>query len=134
VPGDIAILFRSNAALREYEDGLGRLLRDAVVAVRQAGGGLFYQRPEVVVAYRVLRVLLHYPDDTALSLALQTPFFPGADPARQEQHVLQYGSRRGHPLTDWFEETYPHWKAALDELRGLSRTATVPQLLARLYA
>lgn len=132
--GDIAILFRSGTALREYEEGLGAALRGHGVTVRQVGGGLFYQRPEIVDTYRVLRVLLHYPDDTALSLALQTPFFHGVDAARQEQHILQYGSRHGHPLTDWFEATYPRWRGSLDELRGMVRVATVPQILARLYA
>src|SRR5262249_13514267 len=122
--GDIALLFRSNTALREYEVGLGATLRGDGITVREEGGGLFYQRGEIVDAYRVLRVLLHYPDDTALSLALQTPFFQGVDASRQEQHILQYGSTRGHPLTDWFEATYPRWKDALAELRGMVRTAT----------
>src|SRR5262249_60406623 len=75
--GDIALLFRSNTALREYEEELGAALRGDGITVRQEGGGLFYRRGEIVDAYRVLRVLLHDPDDTALSLALQTPFFQG---------------------------------------------------------
>jgi DNA helicase-2/ATP-dependent DNA helicase PcrA len=132
-PGDIAILFRSNGALHDYEVGLTAQFQGSGIAVRQEGGGLFYRRPEVADTYRVLRVLLHYPDDAALSLALATPYFRGVNPAHEEQRLLQYGVRHGHPLTDWFEREHPRWKEALDELRALVRSATVPQILGRLY-
>src|SRR5439155_6128463 len=71
--------------------------------------------------------------DAALSLALATPYFRGVDPSHEEQRLLQYGVRHGHPLTDWFEREHPGWKDALDELRALVRSATVPQILGRLY-
>jgi ATP-dependent exoDNAse (exonuclease V) beta subunit len=131
--GDVVLLFRSNGALRDYELGLTGQFQGSGIQVRQEGGGLFYQRPEVVATYRLLRVLLQYPDDAALSLALATPYFHGVDPTVEEQRLLQYGVRYGHPLTDWFERQHPRWKAALDELRGLVRSATVPQILGRLY-
>jgi DNA helicase-2/ATP-dependent DNA helicase PcrA len=81
----------------------------------------------------MLHLLLHYPDDTALSLALATPFLRGSDPSREEQRLLQYGVQFGHPLTDWFEREHPPAKAALEELRGMVRSATVPQIVGRLY-
>src|SRR5262249_54197751 len=125
--------FRSNYALREYEEALGTQLRPFGITVRQEGGGLFYQRPEVVATFRVLRLLLHYPDDTTLSLALRTPYLSDVQAAQEEQRLLQYGVKCSRPLTDWFEQTYPQAAARLEELRGMVRSATVPQILARLY-
>lgn len=132
-PGDIAVLFRSNTALRDYELGLTAQFQGTDIVVRQEGGGLFYRRPEIVDTYRMLRLLLHYPDDTTLSLALGTAYFYGIDPTAEEQRLLQYGVRYGHPLTDWFEREHAAQRAALDELRGMVRSATVPQILGRLY-
>jgi ATP-dependent exoDNAse (exonuclease V) beta subunit len=131
--GDIALLFRSNTALSEYEAGLTAQFQGTDIRVRQEGGGLFYRRPEVVATYRMLHLLLHYPDDTALSLALGTPYLRGADPSREEQRLLQYGVQFGHPLTDWFEREHADAMVALDELRGMVRSATVPQIVGRLY-
>jgi ATP-dependent exoDNAse (exonuclease V) beta subunit len=101
------------------------------VSARHEGGGLFYHRPEVAATYRVL-LLLDYPDDAVPAAALESPYFAGVDAAAEGQRLLQYGKRRGNPLTDRFEREHPGPATALAELRGLVRTATVPQLLGRL--
>jgi DNA helicase-2/ATP-dependent DNA helicase PcrA len=131
-PGDIAVLFRSNWVLRAYEEGLALLLPPGVRA-RREGGGQFYARPEAAATYRVLRLLLDYPDDAVLVAALESPYFASVNSTAEEQRLLQYGKQRGNPLTDWFEREHPRLAEALAELRALVRTATVPQILGRLY-
>lgn len=128
-PGDIAILARGNATLKHYAAGLA----SQGLSVRLDAGGGFYQAREIVDTYRVLQLLVHYPDDTALSVALDTLYLDDVDAASQEQHLLQYAVTEGRPLTDWFEDHYPDHARRLAELRECLRTDTVSELLGRFY-
>jgi DNA helicase-2/ATP-dependent DNA helicase PcrA len=127
--GDIAILARSNAVLARYAAGLAA----AGLSVCREAGGAFFQTPEIIDTYRVLDLLVHYPDDTALSVALDTFYFADVDDAAQEQHLLQYRVTEGRPLTDWFEDHYPDRAQLLAALRDAIRTDSVSELLGRLY-
>jgi DNA helicase-2/ATP-dependent DNA helicase PcrA len=131
--GDIAILVRSNNQLSNYERQLQILLRDTGISVRSDAGGSFFKKPEIVSTFQMLKLVLYYPDDTALSLALRTPYLQGVDPTAHEQYILQYRPLEGTPLMDWFEQTYPNYNQNLLELRKAVRSATVPQILAILY-
>src|SRR5207302_313370 len=76
---------------------------------------------------------IDYPDDTVLAVALGSPYFAGVDATAEEQRLIQYGKQRGQPLSDWFQRTHPALADGIAELRGLVRTATVPQILGRAY-
>lgn len=128
LPADIALLVRSNHQLRLYEEGL----RALGLPVRAESGGAFFEQPEIVSTYHLLRLLLHYPDETALTLALRTPYLADVDLGGVEQSLLQY-EMSGQPLTDALEERYPEIEARLRGLSALVRSETVPQILARLY-
>jgi DNA helicase-2/ATP-dependent DNA helicase PcrA len=131
-PGDIAVLFRSNATMQDYAARLPGLLR-GVTRVQVDTGGQFFQKPEVVATYRMVRLALHYPDVAVLSQALRTAYLRDVDAAAQEAQFLQYGTQEGHALTDWFENNHANHARALANLRAAVRTDTVPQWLARLY-
>lgn len=131
--GDIAILVRSNTQLDEYERELSSRLAPHGISVRKDTGGQFYRQPEIVATYRMLRLILNYPNDTTLSLALGTPYLHGVDAARREREMIQYRMEEGSPLTDWFEEYYSEHAERLAQMRQVVRTDTVPQILARLY-
>lgn len=130
-PGDIAILGRTNAQLMCYEAALKPILEPHGIQIRRETGGQFYQRPEIVATYRMLRLVLRFPDDLTLSLALRTPYLRDIDGSSEEAYLLQYGAKEGSPLTDWFETTEAYQKIL--EIRNASRADTVPQLLVRLY-
>lgn len=132
-PGDITILVRANSHLRTYERELSARLAPKGVVVRQDAGGQFYQRPEIVATYRMLRLVLHYPSDPILSMALRSPYLAGLDPSDREQIMIQYGTRQGMLLTDWLKGRHPITEGHLAELRRAVRTDTVPQILERLY-
>lgn len=133
-PGDIAILARANWLVDALAERVGQALAPDGIDVRADRGLAFYERPEIVATYRMLRLLVRHPDDAALSSALRTPYLAhGADPSDCERDLLQYGCHEGHPITDWFERTYSEENAALDELLLAARTETAPQLLGRLY-
>jgi DNA helicase-2/ATP-dependent DNA helicase PcrA len=127
--GDIAVLTRSNRVLRAYADGMRR----AGIPVREESGGLFWQRPEIVSTYRMLLLVLNYPDDTALSLAFGTDYFRGVDAAPFEQMMIQYQMQGDHPLTDWTRTNHARLMDKIAELQVAVRKDTVPQLIARLY-
>ena len=132
--GDIAILARSNWFVDQMTERVREALTSHGVDVRADRGMTFYARPEVVATYRILRLLIRYPDDSALSSALRTPYFDELpDLQREERRLLQYGTREGQPLTDWFEEVHVDQVEQLADLRRAARTDTAPQLLGRLY-
>ncbi len=131
--GDIAILVRSNSQLSNYERQLQICLRGRGITLRSDAGGSFFEQPEIVSTFQMLKLVLHYPDDTALSLALRTPYLRDADTTAHEQYILQYKTEEGNPLMDWFEDNYPNYRYPLLELRNAVRSATVSQLLAQLY-
>lgn len=128
-PSDIAVLVRTNYILDEYDAAL----RAMGLQVQKDQGGRFFEHPAIVSTYHMLRLLLRYPDEIALSLALRTPYLRGADASAEEQHLLTYGKAKGTPLFDWFASHYPEKIERLKELRTAVRMDTVPQILARLY-
>lgn len=132
-PGEVAVLLRSVRNVVRYAGEFQRLLEGRGIPVRAEVGGGLYRQPEIVSTCHVLRLLLHHPDDTALSVALRTPYLRRADLAVEEQRILQMGPTEETPLTDWFEDQYPEYATQLAQLRRATRTDTVPQLLARLY-
>lgn len=133
-PGDFVILTRSNAAMRSLTAELGDLLASDRIEVRADRGSGFFERPEIVATYRMLRLLVRWPDDAALSMALRTPYLAGAVNAGEvERNVLQYGIREGRPITDWLEQAHPDTAATLAHLRRAVRVDTAPQLLGRIY-
>ena len=131
-PGDITILVRANSHLRTYERELNARLGVYGVEIRQDVGGQFYQQPEIVSTYRMLRLVLHYPSDPILSMALSSPYLSGLDASAEERRALQY-RYEGLPITDWLEGAHPEVEERLAELRRAVRTDTVPQILERLY-
>ncbi len=130
--GDIAVLFRGNEALGEYEPRLRALLVGDGIEVRRESGSGFYRRPEVIGVYRLLRLLLDYPSDIALALALETPYLADVDLADTLTSYLWYGRKQGHELTDRFEAKYAERAALFRRLRSALRTDTVPELLGRM--
>lgn len=128
-PGDIAVLLRSNRHLREYATRLRTLTGKKV---QEETGGLFFQRPEIVASYRMLLLILHYPDDAVLALALDTPYFIDVDSSAKQQEIIQY-QFTGTPLSDWLESNYPKHHERIEELRRDMLDDNVTQLLARIY-
>ena len=133
-PGHVVVLCRTNRLVQAYVDALSA----AGVPARADTGFSPYARPEVIATYRILRVLLHYPDDTTLALALDTPYFRNVDATEERRRLVQLDRRLNetsgfHPLLDWLQNTYPELAQALLTLRRAVRTDTVPQLIARLY-
>jgi ATP-dependent exoDNAse (exonuclease V) beta subunit len=132
-PADIAILVRSNPLAEKYEIDLNEALRDTGFEVRRDSGGSFFQRPEIVSTYRMLKLLLRFPNDRVLTMALDTPYLQCVDSTFHEQYVLQYKPSRGNALSDWFRTNYPDLVRSLLDLGAHARVATVPVLIAELY-
>lgn len=132
-PGELVVLLRGNENVTRYAAGLHAHLAPYGIRVRAELGGGLYQQPEVVSTCHMLRLILHYPDDTALSMALRTPYLRGVDVSLAEQHILQLGSTEPDPLTSWFQGAAPVPHATLMGLRAAVKRDTVPQLLGRLY-
>jgi ATP-dependent exoDNAse (exonuclease V) beta subunit len=130
--GDIALLLRTREAVSTYANGLQAVLApDVRVRAEEVGG--FYQRPEIISTYHMLRLVLHRFDDTVLTLALRTPYLREADLSDFEHNLLQYRLGEGSALTDEFEDRHPEYHRHLEALRAAVRTETVPQLLGRVY-
>lgn len=132
-PGEVVVLLRGNAKAVRYARELQRLLEPDEIDVRADAGGGLYSQPEIVSTCHMLRLLLNHPDDTALSMALRTPYLRDVDLTVEEQRILQMSPGDEYPLTDWFEDHHPEPAGMLAELRAAVRTDTVPQILARLY-
>ena len=85
----------------------------------------------------MLRLLLHYPDDTTLTVALRTPYLRDIAPTAAEkiQELIQARSEGPTPLLTWLtkDRRHPALAERLVGLRKLIRTETVPKLLRRLY-
>jgi DNA helicase-2/ATP-dependent DNA helicase PcrA len=129
-PGDIVLLTRSNAVLSRYIAGLQPLVQ---ATVRAEAGGQFYQRTEIVDTFRMLLLILDYPDVSTLSTALETAYLRHADPREREQFMLQYRTTEGMPLKDWLKDRHPAYHEAIQTLRAAMRKDTVPQIIGRLY-
>ncbi|MDM0115657.1 ATP-dependent helicase [Variovorax sp. J22R133] len=124
-PGDIAVLVRSNYEVGEWVDAL----QAQGVLARADSGTPILRRPEVVATYRLLQLLVRYPDDVALVEALNTPYLREVDLSPEIASLMSYGRQRGRPLTDAFERRFGAIATKLIDIRNASLTATVPQLL-----
>jgi DNA helicase-2/ATP-dependent DNA helicase PcrA len=126
-PGDIVVLTRENAEVDEWVEALKTAGLDA-----QADKGTpFFQREEIVSAYRLLNLVVRYPDDPALVEALRTEYLDSVNLMAEEARLLTYGFQRGTPLTGAFEREYPREHRQILDLRSASRSMTVPELLGK---
>ena len=128
-PGDIVVLTRTNESVQAYAQALA----SAGVSARADRGEQFYDAPETVAVYRLLRLVLHYPHDGVVSQALDTPYLAHLGGEVEEARLVQYGAVDGYPLVDWLETTHPEVAGRLAALRERVRIDTVSQLLRRLY-
>lgn len=126
--GDIAVLVRTNAEVDEWVEALNA----QGVPGRSDNGTPVLRRPEIVATYRILQVLVRYPDDVTLVEALNTPHLREVDLSAEIAHLLSYGRERGTPLTGAFERKYPALAEQLRQFRIASLTSTVPQLLGQI--
>jgi ATP-dependent exoDNAse (exonuclease V) beta subunit len=127
-PGDIVVLTRENAEVDPWVAAL-----NAAGLRAQADKGMpFFQREEIVSVYRLLNLVVRYPDDPALVEALRTEYLNSVDLAAEETRLLTYGFQRGKPLTGAFEREYPKEHQQILALRAASRSITVPELLGKL--
>ena len=69
VAGDCALLYRSNAQSRVFEEQLGQ----AGLPYRVYGGQRFFERMEIKDALAYLRMVAHRDDDAAFERAVNTP-------------------------------------------------------------
>ena len=90
-PGHVVVLCRTNRLVQAYAEHL----RAAGIPARADTGASPYTRPEIIATYRLLRVLLHYPDDTTIALALDTPYFHDVDALAERRRLVQLGPERG---------------------------------------
>jgi len=134
--GDIAILFRANWALEAYETELRNLLGEEI-PVRRDEGGSFYRRPEVIAVYRILRLVLEYPDEIVLSQALHTPYLRTMytlDPAPAEATLLGPGRFDGVGIERWVRKSHPKLDSEVQRLQAVLRVDTAPELLEKIYS
>jgi DNA helicase-2/ATP-dependent DNA helicase PcrA len=131
VPGDIAILERSNAGVRRHQAELNVQLAGEAQVLDDTGG-LFYSRPEVVSTYRMLRVLLEPESDVALALALETPYLRHVDLTEAETDLIEDAGSDGR-LTARFQEDHGEVAERLGELRKAMREDSVPHVMTQLY-
>jgi len=137
--GDIVVLCRTNRDVKTYARGLSARGVDA----RPDRGDEFYQRPEIVATYRMLRLVLNPRDDAALAAALPTPYLADVDLREYEKMRVQYGME-GNMLVDKLRQERPDLlsgpsrgangeEGVLNRLRRRVRTDTAAQVLGQLY-
>jgi len=122
------VLTRENAEV----DPCVTALNAAGLEAQADKGTPFFQREEIVSVYRLLNLVVRYPDDPALVETLRTEYFDSVDLAAEEARLLTYGFQRGTPLTGAFERDYPNEHRQILALRAASRSMTVPELLGKL--
>lgn len=130
-PGDVVLLFRSNRKLDAYARELPALLGPDI-PIRKEAGGQFFRRPEILGAYRMLRLLTDPQNDLVLAQALETPYL-AAECSEILRGLLRSGAVEPLELTHWFEENYRALADRLRDLRADLRIETVPELLELLY-
>jgi len=87
-PGDIMVLFRTNAQSRPFED----VLRRERLAYTLVGGISFYQRREIKDCLAYLRLLVNPADDVSLERILNVPSRGLGPRAREELAAVAGGS------------------------------------------
>ena len=99
---DIAVLYRSNAQSRNFEEQL----HQHDIPYRVYGGQRYFERAEVKDALAYLRLAVNHSDDAAFERAIATP------PHGVGERSLETLRRRAR------EDDVPLWDAALAELAG----------------
>lgn len=92
--GDIAILFRTNAQSRPFEDAL----RKRKIAYILVGGTSFYERAEIKDCLAYLRLLVNPKDDTSFDRICNVPARGIGDKAREV--LQQTASEKGISLLE----------------------------------
>ena len=136
---DIVVLCRTNCDVEAYARGLSERGIDA----RPDRGDEFYERPEIVATYRMLRLVLNPRDDAALAAALPTPYLDDVDLREYERMRIQYDIEE-NMLVDKLRQQRPDLLSGpsqggngeggmLNRLRRSVRTDTAAQVLGQLY-
>lgn len=110
---DVAVLYRSNAQSRNFEEQL----HQHQVPYRVYGGQRYFERAEVKDALAYLRLAANHADDASFERALATP------PHGVGERTLEALRRRGR------EEDVPLWDAALAELAAGALTTRAKNAL-----
>jgi DNA helicase-2/ATP-dependent DNA helicase PcrA len=125
-PGHIVVLVRSNRDVAAYSEGL---LRQGIHA-RSDYGSTFFELPEIVGVYRVLRMVLDYPTAAPMAEALAVPYLRHLWKPEFEHSIL---SSAGGSLRERVERTYPNFAQDIHYVRDHLRTDTVSQSLRRVF-
>ena len=116
--GDLAVLYRTNAQSRAFEEVLLR----AAIPYRLVGGVRFYQRKEVKDVLAYLRLLVHPNDKVAFDRVVNVP--KRGIGAQSLQQLMQASQQSGRP---YWELVHDPAQAGLrgSAAAGLSRFATM---------
>jgi len=138
-PSDVAVLYRTNAQSRAFEEELVRRKIPYVVV----GGMKFYERAEVKDALAYLRLAVRPDDDLAFRRVVNVPArgIGGATLDRIAQAARETGKSwwevSGGPvegLTDRARLALGRFRALISELRGKAETYTPAALLEHLLS
>ena len=125
-PGHIVVLVRSNRDVAAYARGLVR----SQIPARSDRGSTFFELPEIVGVYRVLRMVLDHPADAPLAEALALPYLRRFWKPELEHSIL---SGAGGSLQERLERVHPEFVQDIQDVRDHLRTDTVSQSLRRTY-
>ncbi|TNE88685.1 MAG: ATP-dependent helicase, partial [Deltaproteobacteria bacterium] len=124
--GHIVVLVRSNHDVAAYTAGLV----ERGIAARSDRGVTFFELPEIVGAYRLLRMILDYPAAAPLAEALMVPYLRQYWEPALESGLLAGG---GGALHERVESTHPEFARNVRDVRDHLRVDTVSQSLRRAY-
>ncbi|MBF0240384.1 MAG: UvrD-helicase domain-containing protein [SAR324 cluster bacterium] len=123
----IVLLARENA----YVDSYTQAFEDAGIPTQKQGTTGFYRSSEILDTFRMLNLLLQFPDESALVMALETSYFHDVDLKREIHEKAQW--RGGYSLMNKLKQNYATHFDNLLKLRNLSLSQSIPQILEQLY-
>lgn len=117
-PGDIALLFRTNAQSRVFEDALRKMNIPYIIV----GGTSFYERKEIKDCLAYLRLIVNPKDSVSVERILNVP--ARGIGAKSFQKIVQIAQSNGHSV---LETILAHEYEALSGLavKGLQEVATL---------
>lgn len=124
--GHIVVLVRSNRDVAAYAQGLVR----REIPARSDRGSTFFELPEIVGVYRVLRMVLDHPSDGTMAEALAVPYLRRFWKPEFEHSIL---SGAGGSLRERVERAHPEFAQDIHDVRDHLRTDTVSQSLRRIF-